>query len=273
MVSVSVIVPIHNRAALIPRVLGSVYQQSHLPDEIIVVDDGSTDGVREKIINTFSDVTYLYQKNKGVSAARNRGIQQAKGKWIAFLDSDDEWLPNKLEKQIQALENSSSVKVSHTNEVWMRNGKRINQLHKHKKQGGCIFKYCLPLCVISPSSVIIHRSVFDSVGLFDTTLPACEDYDMWLRICARHKVQYLQEPLIIKHGGHADQLSHRYWGMDRFRIQALEKIILSNTLAADDQQAAIRMLIDKIDIFSIGAKKRGNDDVVSIYQAKKEKYA
>jgi len=270
--SVSVIIPVHNRVDFIPRVLDSVYQQSRLPDEIIVVDDGSSDATQEMILKSYPDVNYVFQDNTGVSSARNRGIRLARGNWLAFLDSDDEWLPEKLEKQIAAIEKNRSIYIFHSDEVWIRNGKRINQQVKHKKQGGHIFQNCLPLCVISPSSVIIHRSIFDTVGLFDTTLPACEDYDMWLRICARYEVQYLEEPLVVKHGGHADQLSLRYWGMDRFRIQALEKIVESNILNNADQQAAIDMLIYKIDIFANGANKRGNDDVVLIYQLKKEKY-
>jgi len=270
--SVSVIIPTHNRASLVERALDSVYKQSYLPQEIIVVDDGSTDGTRERIMTIFPDVTYLYQENKGVSAARNKGIELAKGKWIAFLDSDDEWLPNKLGNQIDAVNNHLSVKIVHTNEIWLRNGKRIKQLKKHKKQGGHIFKWCLPLCVISPSSAMIHKAVFDNVGLFDTTLPACEDYDMWLRISAQYQVHYLEEPLIIKHGGHADQLSRKHWGMDRFRIRALENIVLSNILSTDDQEAAMRMLLEKIDIFSAGAQKRGNHEMVLAYQFMKEKY-
>ncbi len=273
MTSVSVIIPVHNRANLVIKALASVYRQSTLPDEIIVVDDGSTDGLHELLLHTYPDISYYYQKNQGVSAARNTGIQQSKGDWIAFLDSDDEWLPEKLNNQITAIEYNTSIKLVHTNEIWIRNGKQLNQQVKHKKNGGDIFKQCLPLCVISPSSVIIHRSVFDVVGLFDTMLPACEDYDMWLRICARYQVLYLEEPLVIKRGGHADQLSQRYWGMDRFRIQALEKIISSNTLSSENQQAAIKLLLKKIEIFYNGAKKRGNDDVVLVYQRKKEKYS
>ena len=115
-------------------------------------------------------------------------------------------------------------------------------MKKHAKSGGHIFRQCLPLCVISPSSVMIQRSLFDEIGLFDESLPACEDYDLWLRICARHPVLFLQEPMIIKHGGHRDQLSRRYWGMDRFRIQALEKIIDAPGLSPADRIAVAEML-------------------------------
>ena len=112
-------------------------------------------------------------------------------------------------------------------------------MHKHAKAGGWIYTHCLPLCAISPSAVLIHRSIFDCVGLFNEQLPACEDYDLWLRICARFPVHFIPEPLIIKYGGHDDQLSRRYWGMDRFRIQALEDILASGVLTEEHRQATL----------------------------------
>ena len=136
MLSVSVVIPSFNRSEVLQRALKSVYVQTRQPDEVIVVDDGSTDSTREMLRDSFPDVEYLYQSNQGVSSARNRGIERAKGNWIAFLDSDDEWLPNKLENQQAVVSNNAEIKVCHTEEIWVRNGVRVNQMKKHEKAGG-----------------------------------------------------------------------------------------------------------------------------------------
>ena len=152
--SISVIIPVYNRCILIERAIKSVLGQTLVPDEIIVIDDGSTDGTDKIIKNNYPDIILLKQKNRGVSCARNNGIFNAKGTWITLLDSDDEWLPEKLEKQSQAIQVNSNNKICHTDEVWIRNGVRVNPMKKHRKYGGNIYKYCLPQCVISPSSIM-----------------------------------------------------------------------------------------------------------------------
>ncbi len=271
--TVTVIIPTYNRMGLLSRALTSVARQTRPPDEVVLVDDGSTDDTEGLIRRQFPHVRYLQQENRGVAAARNRGIREAKGEWLAFLDSDDEWLPHKLERQLDAVREEPEFSLCHTNEIWIRRGKRVNPLKKHAKSGGYIFKKCLPLCVISPSSVLIHRSLFEQVGLFDESLPACEDYDLWLRVTAIRPVLYLEELLIIKYGGHADQLSRRHWGMDRFRIRALENVIDSETLSAEDRRAAARMLVEKIDIYLAGARKRGKENDTEGYASKRDHYA
>ena len=269
---ISLIIPTYNRCSLLKRALNSVFEQSRKPDEVIVVDDGSTDNTAEMLIDEFPQVSIIRQSNKGVSAARNAGIQQAQGDWITLLDSDDTWQAEKLATQLRALQQSPGTKVCHTEEIWIRNGVRVNAMHKHKKAGGWIFKQCLPLCAMSPSSIMIHRSVFDDVGLFDESLPACEDYDLWLRISAKYPVLFIDQPLINKYGGHEDQLSHKYWGMDRFRIQALEKIISQGDLSEENKQDAIQMLVKKARIFSNGALKRGKNESAQHYQQLQDKY-
>lgn len=268
---VSVIIPTYNRAGVLSRALESVMAQTLPAEEVIVVDDGSTDHTAE-VAARFPEVRYVYQDNHGVSHARNRGIGMARSPWIALLDSDDEWLPEKLERQHQQVQQNPGHKIIHTEEIWIRNGKRVNAMNKHQKHGGDIFEQCLPLCVISPSSVIIHRDVFDEVGLFDETLPACEDYDLWLRLCARYPVLFVEEPSIVKHGGHEDQLSRKYWGMDRFRIRALEKILQDDEVSNAHKQAAYAMLREKIDIFILGARKRQKWDDIADYEKLKERY-
>lgn len=264
-IDLSVIVPTHNRRNALKRALKSVDAQTLPAGEVIVIDDGSTDQTRAMLRSEFPHVIYRSQQHRGVSAARNLGIRQSRGEWLAFLDSDDEWLPNKLEKQIAALQNEPHLKICHTDEIWIRNGKRVNAMKKHAKKGGWIFEHCLPLCAMSPSSIIIHRAVFERIGLFDEKLPACEDYDLWLRITAHYPVLLLAQPLILKYGGHDDQLSKKYWGMDRFRIQALQKIIADPNLQPQNRQAAVAMLIKKIKIFLQGAKKRDKQHEIETY--------
>ncbi|MEE9167189.1 MAG: glycosyltransferase [Candidatus Neomarinimicrobiota bacterium] len=263
---VSVIIPTFNRAHLLPRALDSVLAQTHVPREIIVVDDGSTDRTAALLRDDYHGVIYLHQSNSGVSAARNSGIRKAKGRWIAFLDSDDRWLPRKLSRQLHDLTGNPGMKICHTDEIWIRNGHRVNPKKKHDKSGGWIFRNCLPLCCISPSSVLIHRTVFDTVGLFDEALPVCEDYDLWLRITARFPALYLDEKLLIKHGGHPDQLSRKYWGMDRFRIRALQKILESGILSQEDQEATHRTLEEKLDIYLKGVRKRGRWEEAAAFE-------
>lgn len=269
---VSVIIPTFNRSELIGRAIKSVLAQTRQPNEIILVDDGSTDETRTLIHQNFPMVKYFRQRNNGVSSARNAGIRMANGDWIAFLDSDDEWLPKKLAEQMNALSTQPNLKVCYTNEVWYRTGKRVNQKKKHGKVGGYIYQNCLPLCIISPSAVIIHRDIFDEVGLFDEALPACEDYDLWLRLCSRFPVLYLPEPLIAKYGGHDDQLSKRFWGMDRFRIQALEKILDSDHLTDSDRRETIKMLLTKTRIVRQGAAKRRKIEIVKKLRSIEKRY-
>jgi glycosyltransferase involved in cell wall biosynthesis len=267
---ISVIIPAFNRAHTLPKALDSVLSQTLKPREIIVVDDGSTDETNAVLAN-YPGLCIISQDNRGVSAARNMGIEKAGGDWIAFLDSDDEWLSDKLEKQWDAICNDDKL-ICHTEEIWIRNGQRVNPMKKHKKFGGIIYERCLPLCVISPSSVMIHRSVFKDVGVFDESLEVCEDYDLWLRICAKYSVLFIDEPLIVKYGGHEDQLSRKYWGMDRFRVKALEKMMSFGALNDEDEKATVNMILQKCGIIINGMKKRGNNDEAEKWQSKIEKY-
>lgn len=269
---VSVVIPTYNREGRLPSAIRSVLEQTATPAEIIVVDDGSTDGT-PALVRTFPEVRYLRQENQGVSAARNHGIRAAKHDWIALLDSDDEWLPRKLERQWSALEREPRFRFCHTDEIWIRKGRRVNPMKKHAKHGGYIFRHCLPLCVISPSSALIHRDLFGRFGMFDPELPVCEDYDLWLRICAREPVLYVDEPLLLKFGGHEDQLSRAYWGMDRFRIRALEKLIQSGAVEGEALTAALDILYRKIDIYAAGAEKRRRFEEADRYRDKKRCFA
>jgi glycosyltransferase involved in cell wall biosynthesis len=269
---ISVVVPTYNRRELLKRALLSTFSQTSLPAEVIVIDDGSTDGTELMIRREFPQVRYYRQDNLGVSAARNLGIQQATEDWLAFLDSDDEWLPEKLAAQIEALKANPEYRICHTEENWVRNGCRVDVPKKYAKTGGWIFIDCLPLCAISPSTALIHRSVFTGIGLFDTQLPSCEDYDLWLRIAANYPVLLIEQPQINKHGGHEGQLSMTFWGMDRFRISALQKIIDGGQLSAQNRQAAAKMLVKKARIYLAGVIKRGKTDEADYYRQLIDRY-
>jgi len=218
---VSVIIPTYNRKGTLIEAIASVLDGSFCDYELIVVDDGSTDGTSEAVAELEEPIRYHHQSNSGVSNSRNTGVEISGGKYIAFLDSDDLWEKTKLEVQVDFLQNNAEFRICHTDEIWIRNGARINQRDRHRKFPGDIFEKCLPLCIISPSSVLMERSLFDELGGFDETLPVCEDYDLWLRMTLRYRVGFVRDPLVIKRGGHPDQLSKAYWGMDRFRICAL----------------------------------------------------
>jgi glycosyltransferase involved in cell wall biosynthesis len=268
---ISVVIPTFNRAHVLPRALNSVLAQTLLPAEILVVDDGSTDATeavvrRRSGEETMPPIRLLTGPEIGVSAARNLGIRESSRQWIALLDSDDAWAPEKLERQFQALQREPELRVCHTDEIWIRDGKRVNPMKKHAKHGGHIFEECLALCCISPSSVLIHRSVFDDVGLFDEDLPVCEDYDLWLRVTSRYPVLLVDEKLTIKYGGHPDQLSHKLWGMDRFRLRALEKVLTTGDLDAEMRRAAEATARHKLKIYLQGARKRGRMSEVAAYE-------
>ncbi len=270
--TVSVIIPTYNRKDFVTNAIDSVLKQTFSPAEIIVIDDGSTDGTGHVLKKYGSGIRYIYQENKGVSSARNTGIKLAEGEYITFLDSDDRWAPKKLDIQIRELSKHKQFRAAYTDEIWIRNGKRVNQKLRHGKHGGSIFRRCLPLCIISPSSVILHRDIIEEAGLFNENLPVCEDYDMWLRISSRFPVLYIQEKLIIKYGGHEDQLSVKYWGMDRYRIMAIRKVLDSGLLNTADYNAAVNELRTKCSILIKGFARRNKEEEKSFYEKIQNNY-
>ena len=265
--NISVVIPTYNRVELLKRSIDSVINQTIKPFEIIIVDDGSNDGTQAMVKKKYDSLKLIKQKNKGASAARNSGIRASSGEWICFLDSDDEWKNDKLEKQITAVANNSDYKFFHSNEIWIKNGKRINQKKKHKKYGGDIFKKCLDMCRISPSSVLIDKNIFEEIGFFNVNLVVCEDYELWLRICDKYEVFFIDEPLILKYGGHQGQLSYSIDSIEYHRIKALE-YLLSTGLSKENRDYTIQMLISKISIYLNGLIKRGKKHEIAVYEEK-----
>jgi glycosyltransferase involved in cell wall biosynthesis len=256
---ISVVVPTYNRYEVLKRALESVYAQTHKPKEVIIIDDGSTDETSQ-ILKLFPDAKYYYQENSGVSSARNLGIKKANHEWIAFLDSDDEWHPHKLQEHLELHLQKPELQISYTDEKWIRDAKEVKIPKKYRKCGGNIFNECLSHCIIAPSATIIHKDLLRRVGLFDENLEVCEDYDLWLRIAVENEIGLIDKKLIIKHGGDEDQLSVKFWGMDRFRVKALEKLLLQHSLK---EKLIKDMLIQKYDLLLKGAKK--HDKIQDIY--------
>jgi len=204
-VDISVIIPTYNRASLLARALNSVLNQTYRSIEVIVVDDGSQDGTEESVkrIND-KRIRYIkHEKNRGVSAARNTGIDKAKSNYIAFLDSDDEWLPDKLGKQIQVfkdLDSSYGVVYSDHKDLAERSGVSMTA-SKINRDGNIFYNLLRLLMFVSPTCCIVRRECFDMVGVFDEdiNINVREDTDMFLRIAKLYKFKYVDECLAIVH--------------------------------------------------------------------------
>ena len=267
MPQVTVILPSWNRADWLKKSIDSVLEQTFRDFELIVVDDASTDSTQEILTSYSGKIRGItFAKNLGVSAARNAAVKNSDSEWIAFLDSDDFWHPHKLQKQIAQTVIRAECPIHFTDEIWIRNGVRVNPKKKHQKLEGWIFKPSLELCLMSPSTVLLRRELFDVHGLFDETLPICEDYDLWLRVTAQHQVALLNEKLMTRHGGHADQLSRSDWGIDRYRVQSIIKILKTEKLSPEDRSAAIVVLRKKCEIIINGFRKRGKLQEIERYE-------
>lgn len=261
MTEVSVIIPTYNRAQKVSRAITSVLDQTFKDVEVIVIDDGSVDETTDVLAEFRANINVIrHPENRGVSAARNSGIRASQSPFIAFLDSDDYWLPEKLETQMQFFRDHPDAVACQPEEMWVRNGRRVNPWKKHLKPSGDIFERSLKLCVVSPSAVMIRRGLFDEVGLFDEDFPVCEDYDLWLRISCRYPIYLIDKYMLVKEGGHPDQLSSMLKGMDRFRIKAMVKLLQGGCLDKDQIRAVHNELEKKCRIYGNGCIKRGKKE-------------
>jgi glycosyltransferase involved in cell wall biosynthesis len=270
---VSVVIPTFNRAHLLGEAVASALAQEDVAPEVIVVDDGSTDYTISVLASFGSAIRAIRQPHGGVSAARNTGIRTAVGEWLAFLDSDDLWHPRKLRVQLDFLHERPGLKICQTEESWIRNGSKLNPKKYHRKPHGYCFSQLLERCLISPSAVVIHRDVLEEVGLFDESLPACEDYDLWLRIGCRYPIGLIEESLTIKRGGHPDQLSNIIPCLDRYRILALARLLQTEPLSPNQQEQVLRTMRSKCRIYSEGCRKRGRREEAETFQELPEKLA
>jgi glycosyltransferase involved in cell wall biosynthesis len=269
---VSVVIPCLNRVDFLCEALSSVYKQSLAPTEVIVIDDGSPRSLKEKLADIFPEIRWYRQENKGVSAARNLGARKAQYPWIAFLDSDDQWQPDKLKKQSCFHHENVHILASHTNEIWVRNGNQVIPPKYLDKSPEQLFQRSLVRCLICPSSVILHRSIFEQFEGFDESLPVCEDYDLWLRILMQKSFGYIDKKLVIKNGGHDDQLSRQVWGMDRFRVQSLEKLVKTTGISSSNKEAILCNLVQKCKVLSAGFRKHNKEKEAKMYLQKSLQY-
>lgn len=253
---VSVVIPTRNREQMVAQAVESILTQDFKDYELIVVDDGSTDNTADVLQRYEGSIRLIRQSNRGVSAARNAGIAASRGPLIAFLDSDDLWRPRKLSLQTAFFHAHPNAVVCQTEERWMRNGRQLNPRKYHQKAAGYFFERSLERCLVSPSAAMLRRTVLEEIGGFDENLPACEDYDLWLRIGIRYPIHLINAVLVDKRGGHADQLSAAP-GLDRYRIRALLKLIRSGKLNSTQHHAAKMVLLRKCRIYADGCAKRG----------------
>jgi glycosyltransferase involved in cell wall biosynthesis len=252
-VQVSVVIPTYNRAEMVVRAVDSVLAQSESADQIIVVDDGSSDATQQLLASYHEQIEVIYQPNRGVSAARNSGIKAARYEWIAFLDSDDCWHKEKLYYQKAFHRKYPEILWSHTLEAWIRNGKTISQKKHHAKPEGACFYESLSFCKIAPSTVMLHRDILEEIGYFDVDLPVCEDYDLWLRILKVYDIGLVHEVLTTKYAGHT-QLSFSDYILDQYRIKALCKHLPEKKVHEEIEK--------KLMILKTGAQKHKNQSVL-----------
>ncbi len=265
---VSVIVPAYNRCAMLLEAIASVLAQSAPAFELIVIDDGSTDGTSEnERLRRMSETIRIERiDHRGPAAARNRGVALARAPLIAFLDSDDLWSPTKLERQLAFMRDNPGCAISQTSEIWIRNGRRVNPAHRHRKRAGDIFIDSLRTCLIGMSSVMIRAELFRSSGGFDEHMAAAEDYDLWLRILVDHEAGLLDEPLVTRRGGHPDQTSAITPALDRFRILALAKLLAYNRLSPARRSSVVEVLAEKCRIYARGLRRRARIDEARLYE-------
>ena len=211
--AVSVIIPTYNRAHLVGRAIQSVLNQTYQDFEIIVVDDGSIDNT-EEIVNSFDDkrIRYIkHKKNKGAAATRNTGIKNARGEYIAFQDSDDEWLSEKLDEQIKIFKNeSNNPGAVYCGVTYIdKKGNSINKKWYPKKKGNIYEDLLYKNCVGGCSNVIVKKECFNQVGLFDENFLLCQDIDMWIRIARCYRFSFAKSCL-VKYRIHADNRSKNH---------------------------------------------------------------
>jgi glycosyltransferase involved in cell wall biosynthesis len=257
---ISVIIPTFNRSNVVRRAIDSVLLQTYKNFELIIVDDGSTDDTHDilKDYIVSERIIYVRSENKGVSAARNLGVSLSNGEYISFLDSDDEWLPCKLQMQIDLIKQGPELECVHGEEIWIRNAKRVNQKKIHQKFGGDIFEKCLGLCLISPSAVMISKRLYTEMNGFDEDYIVCEDYDLWLKITSLYKVGFIKEPIITKYGGHDDQLSAKYFAMDYYRVKSMDRILKIRDLSNERVSLVKETIVKKASILLKGYEKHNN---------------
>jgi glycosyltransferase involved in cell wall biosynthesis len=295
----SIIIPTYNRSNFLLNAIQSVLKQTLKSFEIIIVDDNSNDDTKKKILefsnminknliikNDFffiktlqskcveiesflesEDQNFKYiklKKNNGVSISRNIGSLFSRYNFLCFLDSDDLWHKNKLQKQSKVILSNKDIHLIHTNEKWLFNGKHLNKKNIHKVDKNSFIADSLMRCMISPSSVCIKKNIFFDCNGFNEDYTVCEDYDLWLKFLFHYNISYIDEKLVTKHGGHEGQLSKRFNGMDYWRVKSLIYLLKRNKsdnfLEICTQKEIKRIILFKSKILSDVFLKYNNND-------------
>lgn len=266
--SVSVVIPTYNRAEQTCRAVRSVLEGTLLPDQVLVIDDGSTDDTAVRVRALGEDLVdvIVNKQNSGVASARNMGLEMARNRWIALLDSDDVWLPHHLETLAGHIVANPEIRVVQGLERWYRNGVRVNSRNVHQPQHGDIFELSLQRCLVSSSAVLLDRDMVIDAGGYDERMPVCEDYDLWLRLARNHRFGLVEKETISKDGPRSDQLSRKYWGMDRFRVFSMVKL-LSEGLPEHQAEATRQICLTKLGYLAGGARRRGRNEAATAYES------
>ncbi len=297
--AVSVVIPVYDRPELLAEAVASVLAQTIVPLEIVVVDDGSSvpvdattlaEAARDLMERGWTVQGLIGRSSAAPHAdgfaaagrasadepqpelivvrlphsgfpgkARNAGVEAARGGLIAFLDSDDLWMPARLERQLACLKAKAGTRLVHTRELWLREGREVSQSGQVHARLGDVFADSLRKCVIGPSTVLIEKSLLAELGGFREDIEVAEDYELWIRLAAREMVGYVDEKLVVKRAGGWDQLSEKYGMIEGFRIAALEAIVASSALPPSRMEAARAELSRKYRVFAAGARKRGRN--------------
>jgi glycosyltransferase involved in cell wall biosynthesis len=263
-----VIIPVYNRFELLMQAAASVLSQDYTDFELIIADDGS-----EKEISTAAGlgderVRVVRLKHTGLPGlVRNRGAEAARGRYLAFLDSDDLWKPEKLMLQSEYFAEHPERKICHHRERWERDGRTISQSSQRHRREGDVFADALKKCIIGPSTVMMERELFLETGGFREDLEIAEDYEYWLRITAFHRIGYIDRPLTVKRAGGWEQLSEKYGQIEVFRIRGLKSLVDSGFFPPEKEPAARKELRRKCRIYAAGCRKRGRYAEAEEYEA------
>lgn len=262
--TVSAVVPAYNTAALLPRCIESILTQTVAVDEVIVVDDGSVDKTREVAESFGPRVRCISQANKGAAGARNCGIRSATGEWIALLDSDDDWVPNKIERQLEAVRQHPECDFIYSDAtVILPDGSTAENFQADKEAPcGWVFDHLLQSCFVNGSTVMARRSALMEAGLFNESLRCAEDYDLWLRVSRRHQFWFVPEPLAF-YERQAESLTRNDAVMAASQIAVLEPI-LAERLSATQHSGAKKHLASAYFSLSYATRERDAREAVSL---------
>lgn len=271
---VIVVIPVRERAQMLQRAVESVLRQTWRDYDLVVVDDASRLedlSIVRNLVESSGHHWLSFDENRGPAAARNAGVlagEQQGTQWVAFLDSDDVWKPEKLERQLLWHADYPEVGVSQCQEAWIRNGVKVGKKRSQLQPEGRIFAQCIDSCCISPSCMMMTLSLWKELGGFDERYRVCEDYELWLRLSLKNPVGLVRDvpdPLVIRHGGHEDQLSFSIEAMDRFRVMAMLELLLNGSLGQEETVLVEKGIARKSEILEQGARKRSLRSHAEVY--------